>query len=371
MQHNLILPDLGQTTSEAKIVQWLKKPGDRVSRGEPIVAVETDKVDMEVEAYESGYIRELLVPEGSITSALAPVAILTDTPEESYHPVGQEQAKAAAAEAVRQAAAPVANKPGVVNAVPAARALAKELGMDLALVEGTGPKGLITRADVQRFVEARPPAGATDRHRALAAMAATTTASKREIPHFYATRDLEVTSAARWREQWNEAQNGAHASFNDVFVWCATRALGDVPRLNMAYRDETFEQRTAADVLLVVAREPAVLLVPVADPRALNWKEFLRRMHDSAVQAKSPKTAPLLAISNLGMYGVKEFSAIIPPGCSSVLAIGAVREAPVAHNGTITIGRIATVTLSADHRVIDGIAAARFLERMQFHLNSL
>ena len=356
MQHNIILPDLGQTTSEAKIVQWLKKPGDHVSRGEPIVAVGTDKVDMEVEAFESGYVRELLVSEGSTAKALEPVAILTDTPDENYNPAGEET--------------PV-NGSRVVNAVPAARALAKELGVDLARVPSTGPKGLITRADVQRFAESRASADAPDPNRALAAMASTTAASKRDIPHFYVTRDLEVTEAARWRKQWNQTQGSAHASFNDIFVWCAASALADVPRLNLVYRDGAFEQHAQADLLLVVAREPALLLVPVADPRALDWRQFLHRMHNGAGQMQSPKPAPLLAISNLGMYGVKEFAAIIPPGCSSVLAIGAVREAAGVRDGAITIERIATVTLSADHRVIDGIAAARFLERMQFHLNSL
>lgn len=359
MQHNIILPDLGQTTSEAKIVQWLKKPGDRVSRGEPIVAVETDKVDMEVEAFEGGYLRKLLVEEGSMASALTPVAILTDTPEETYDGLGEQKSKPPGP----------AHPPRVSNAAPAARALAKDLGVDLAQVEGTGPKGLITRADVQRFSEAVAAPNRT--LAAMAAMAATTANSKRDIPHFYATRDLEVASAARWRDRWNETQNGAHASFNDVFVRCAAKALGDVPRLNLAYKDGAFEQRSAADVLLVVAREPALLLLPMADSRALDWKEFIQRMHDTAGQGAPAPAAPLLAISNLGMYGIKEFAAIIPPGCSSVLAIGAVREAPVVRNGAVTVEKIATATLSADHRVIDGVAAARFLERMQFHLNSL
>jgi pyruvate dehydrogenase E2 component (dihydrolipoamide acetyltransferase) len=368
MQHNIILPDLGQTTSEAKIVQWLKKPGDLVSRGEPIVAVATDKVDMEVESFESGYLRKLLVAEGSMVSALASVAILTDTPEEAYDGLGEQKAMPAPAAPVAQSAvAPTTQPRG--NAAPAARALARDLGVDLAQVEGTGPKGLITRADVLRFSEAVAAPNRT--LSAMAAMAATTANSKRDIPHFYATRDLEVASAARWRDRWNETQTGARASFNDVFVWCAAKALGDAPRLNVAYKDGAFEQRSAADVLLVVAREPALLLLPMADSRALDWKEFIHRMHDGAGQGMSAPGAPLLAISNLGMYGVKEFAAIIPPGCSSVLSIGAVRDAPVVRNGAVTVEKIATVTLSADHRVIDGIAAARFLERIQFHLNSL
>jgi pyruvate dehydrogenase E2 component (dihydrolipoamide acetyltransferase) len=371
MQHNIILPDLGQTTSEAKIVQWLKKLGDHISRGEPLLAVETDKVDVEVEAFESGYIRELLVSEGSIVSALAPVAILTDTPDEDYYASDQGKEPSAKVEGASLPAARTAPKPHGSNAAPAARALAKELGVDLNHVMGTGPKGLVTRADVQQFAETGKSVRASELDRAFAAMAATTTLSKREIPHFYMSRDLEVTRAGSWRERWNEAQNGARASFNDVFVWCAARALADVPRLNIAYKNGAFEQHAAADLLLVVAREPALLLVSIADPRGLDWREFLDLIHNHAAQRTSAKILPLLAISNLGMYGVKEFAAIIPPDCSSVLAIGAVREAPVVRNGEIAIERIATATLSADHRVIDGVAAALFLERMQFHLNSL
>jgi pyruvate/2-oxoglutarate dehydrogenase complex dihydrolipoamide acyltransferase (E2) component len=113
------------------------------------------------------------------------------------------------------------------------------------------------------------------------------------------------------------------------------------------------------------------LLIPVADPRALDWKELIFRLREKTPAGSSVAATPLLAISNLGMYGVKEFAAIIPPGCTSVLAVGAVREVPVVRNGAIQIGKVATVTVSADHRVVDGICAARFLERMQFHLNSL
>ncbi len=370
MQHNIILPDLGQTTSEAKIVQWLKKPGEYVARGEPILAVGTDKVDMEVEAFESGYLRELLVEEGTMASALAPLAILTDAPDEVYQPVGGQAPTVPVEEAVLPASPPPAKRQGGAGAAPAARILAKELGVHLAQVEGTGPKGLITRADVQRFADGRSAVDTSAFQRAMAAMAVITTNSKRDVPHFYVIRDLEVGTAARWRNQWNEAHNDVRLSFNDVFVRCAALALADVPRMNLAYRDGAFEQRSAADVLLVVARAPALLLHPVADPRALDWKELVHQLRNGVRQG-NPTAAPLLAISNLGMYGVKEFAAIIPPGCSSVLAIGTVREAPTVRNGAIAIEQIATVTLSADHRVIDGIAAARFLERMQFHLNSL
>ncbi|MFN7992894.1 MAG: dihydrolipoamide acetyltransferase family protein [Bryobacteraceae bacterium] len=372
MQHNIILPDLGQTTSEAKIVQWLKKPGEHISRGEPIVAVETDKVDMEVEAFQSGYLRQVLVAEGAMATALAPVAILTDTLAEDYDPPGAAKADAPFAAAFPGAERQVNVPRGRVNAAPAARILAREMEVDLARIEGTGPGGLITRADVRRAGEATlKSVGMPGLDRARAAMAATVTNSKREIPHFYAVRDLDMEAAGAWRDRWNQSGNGPHVSLNDVFVRCSALALGEVPGLNVAYRDGAFVQRMTADVLLVVAREPALLLVPVTDPRALDWKELIPRLREKTPAGNSLSAAPLFAISNLGMYGIKEFAAIIPPGCTSVLAIGAVREIPVVRKGAIGIGKVATVTLSADHRVVDGICAARFLERVQFHLNSL
>ncbi|MEO8661899.1 MAG: dihydrolipoamide acetyltransferase family protein [Bryobacteraceae bacterium] len=358
MQRTIILPDLGQTTSEAKILEWLKKPGEYVERGEPLLVVETDKVNMDIEAYERGFVRELLVAEGEMATAMSSIAVLTDTADEPFS-VLAEAAKPAAAEPV--ASAPVvAEKPkGQVLAVPGARLRARELKLDLSLVQGTGAGGLVTRADVDRFAakqEAPVP-------RALAAMAATVVASKREIPHFYAVRDVSMSHAAAWRTQWNEATPETHLTFNDIFVRCASMALADVPRLNIAFDNGAYRQHTEGDILMVVARDPALLLVPLSDPSQFSWEEFRNAPREAP--------APLLAVSNLGMYGLREFSAIIPPGCTSALAIGAVREEAVVRQSQIVIEKICTLTLSADHRVVDGVSAARFLERVQFHIDNL
>jgi len=356
MQHNILLPDLAQTTSEAKISRWLKRLGDHVARGEPVMIVETDKVDMEVECFESGYIREYLVAEGSIVKSLEPVAILTETPDESYSAIHAKATEAAT----------VLNGPGSAGAAPAARVLAKNLGVDVADVTGTGPKGLITRTDVARFAEARQN-DSVPKHCPVTTAAATVEASK--IGDFYVSRDMGMASAVRWRDAWNRMHPNAHASFNDIFVWCAARALADVPRLNVAYGDGSVEQQTTADLLVVVIRDHASRLMPVADPRSLDWDHFLQRVHAS--QHPPTEITPRLAISDLGTYGIKEFSAMIPQGCSAVLAIGAVREAAVVREGAIVIERVSTCTLSVDYRVIDGIAAAQFLDRVQVHLNSL
>jgi pyruvate dehydrogenase E2 component (dihydrolipoamide acetyltransferase) len=382
MRHVIILPDLGQTTNEATIRQFLKQPGEAVRRGEPILAVSTDKVEMEVESFANGYLREWLTEEGSLASAMSAVAIVTDGVDEPYVLPGANGDSAAAAVVPKAAAKPSPEKAvsGRISAAPAARALAKERNIDLSQISGTGPDGLITKADVLSAAErsgkpspASPdkPSPASSKNRALAAMAATTIASMRDIPHFYATADVSMAQAAAWRERWNSAHSDLRATYNDIFVLAAARSLRDLPRLNMSYSGGSYQQRSAADVCLVVAREPAMVLAPLPDPTASSWEVFLKDIRKAGQLSAVAKAEPLLAISNLGMFGVRQFAAIIPPGFTSALAIGAVREQPALKDGVLVNELVCSLTISADHRVVDGVAAARFLERIQFHLNSL
>ena|SRR2546426_4026287 len=162
MKHTIILPDLGQTTSEAKVVKWLKKPGEKVSMGEPLVEVETDKATLEVESYVAGYLREKFVEEGEKASAMVPIAVLTDRPDEPYDQALADSSEKPATPQFPKLETPTPKSaPETVTAVPAARSLAKELGIDLNSVVGTGPRGLITKNDVERFVaekaSSKPP----------------------------------------------------------------------------------------------------------------------------------------------------------------------------------------------------------------------
>jgi pyruvate dehydrogenase E2 component (dihydrolipoamide acetyltransferase) len=376
MMHEIILPDLGQTTSEGKVLKWRKQLGDCVSRGEPLLEIETDKVTMDVEAYAPGYLREILVTEGQMATALEPIAILTDDPVEPYERKAQEARAlafaAGSAPPTLHAETPPARKG--TSAAPAARALAKELGVDVALVTGTGPGGLITRKDVERHA-ARPAAAAA---KPASGMAALTSKSKQTIPHFYVTVDVDASAATQWREKWNESHPDLPATVNDIFVRAAAKALRAVPSLNVSYGDGQLKPHSAADILLVVAVESGLTLVPMADPSDLSWDEYLRRIRtglDKAKQSRvmeaSTRSTPLLAISNLGMAGVKQFAAIIPPSCTAALAIGAIREEAVVRQKKIQVSQVCSLTLSADHRVVDGLTAAKFLAKMQEQLNSL
>lgn len=374
MTHTVVMPDLGQTVAEGKIVRWLKKPGDKVSRGEYLLEVETDKVTMEVEAYVSGYLREILAEEGTLASAMAPIAVVTDELEEPYERA-EHKAEPAAADRIQPQApssgSPTPRSQGLA-AAPAAKALARELGIDLNSVPGTGSGGLITRKDVEQFAAGRTVS------EPRAAMATLVTRSLRTIPHFYLTADVDMSAAESWREQWNAAHPELPATLNDIFVRAASQALRDVPGLNVSYHEGRYEPRTAADVLLVVAVDPGLALVPLSDPGCPPWEEFLRNARMVLVKAKQGRIAessagisPPLAISNLGMFRVQQFAAIIPPSCTAILAVGAVRDAAVVSNKQVEVGRVTSLTLSADHRVVDGVTAAKFMEKIQEHLNSL
>lgn len=382
MKHNIIMPDLGQTVDEGKVVRWLKKPGDRISKGDILMEVETDKVTMDVEAYRAGYLRALLVEEGQMASAMSPIAILTDDPDEPLDgsaPGGEREPAATAVprsaprpEAVSRAV-PAAGVAGRIWASPAAKSRAAELGIDLRNLSGTGPEGLVTRRDVESQPSSPQPASWP-----ALPMAEITTRSLQTIPHFYVSRDADVAAPIRWREQWNSSHPNLRASLNDVFVRAASLALKDVPAMNVRYRDGQVEQVHQPDILMVVAAEPGLLLVPIAHPAAQPWDEYLsdmrRRLEDARRKRgreAAASSSPALAISNLGMHGVKEFTAIIPPGSAAVLSVGAVRETIVVKDKQMRLAEVCSFTLGSDHRVIDGVTAAKFLERMQVHLDSL
>ncbi len=383
MNHRVIMPDLGQTAAEGKILRWLKKPGDRVSKGEALFEVETDKVTMEVESYQRGYLRALLVEEGQMASAMSPIAILTDSPEEVYEgsdvpgghtPLPQKSNSEAANLGGSGSGASVPS--GLVlqsrpSATPAARAHARELGLQLDRLAGTGPGGLVTRRDVQAALIKEQSSNA------LSPMAAMTAKSAADIPHFYLTVDVNVSGLLNWRSHWNHTHPDLRASVNDIFVRAAALALKDVPHLNVRYSKGKVERQTRSDVLLVVASDTGLTLVPIRDPAASPWEMYLKDMRIVLEDARhnrvkaSLDAAPALGVSNLGMFGVKQFTAIIPPGCGAVLALGAIREELAVKDKQMRFEDMCSLTLGSDHRVIDGVTAAKFLQRIQAHLNSL
>ncbi len=372
MTHPILMPDLGQTVNEGKVLRWLKKPGETVKKGEPLLEVETDKVTMEVEAYRDGYLREILAGEGQVVSAMTAIAILTDEAGEPYERPVSVSSSGPPAAPPATAAPPASSAAREFLATPAARTLARELGVQLDAVTGTGPGKLVTRRDVERSAQ---PRAASQPRSAMAAIAAK---SKQTIPHFYVTLDVDVSAAELWRENWNAAHPALLATADDVFVRAASRALRDVPALSGDNQYGENALSLPADVLLIVAIERGLRLVPIPDPSGLAWEEYLQMIksllhgaREGRMREPSSPLHPRLAISNLGAFGVTQFTAIIPPTCTAILAIGAIREVAMVKNKQVAVGEICSLTLSADHRVMDGIVAAKFLERTQAHLNSL
>ncbi len=411
MPISVLMPALSPTMTEGKLAKWTKKEGDKVKPGEVIAEIETDKATMEVEAVDSGVIGKILVPagtEGVPVNKL--IAVLLEAGEDAsgidaFINKGAAAPKAAAtaapaaaasvAPAATVASAPAAASSGArVFATPLARRIAKDKGIDIASVKGSGPHGRITRSDVEGAkAGATPapassgarsaPAGSGPNARQLADMlgmayeaqpvsgmrktiAARLSESKQTIPHFYLTVDCRIDGLLAARKQMN-ADGAYKLSVNDFVIKAVAASLMKVPAANMAWSDTEVLQYKNADISVAVAT-PTGLITPII--KAAEGKGLAKissEMKDLAARARDGKLKPseyqggTFSVSNLGMFGVKDFAAIINPPQACILAVGAGVEQPVVENGQIKVGTVMSATLSVDHRVVDGAVGAQFL----------
>lgn len=420
------MPQMGFDMREGRIVRWLKNEGDSVARSESIAEIETDKAIVEVEAFASGVLKQILAQPGQTVPVGEPIAVLADTQEAAAAPVIPAAPQARAPQAAGPATALAAPPTGRVKASPLARRLARERGIDLSTLTGSGPGGRILKADVERATAQQvtatsaPPAPAvpskpTDFTAARVAPAAVTapaapaavqtplgegrpippaapsevlphtrirqaiarrmSESKQTAPHFYVTVAIDMTEAMSMREKLNQAleREGTKISVNDLIVKATADALPHFPELNAAYDDGGTRLFTGVDIAVAVALEGG-LITPVitgCDKRSLREISVLAK--DMVARARSGKLKPeemtggTFTISNLGMFDVESFIAIINPPQSAILAVGATRPEPVVNEGAIQVAQMMRATLSADHRVTDGAQAAKFLG----HLKSL
>jgi pyruvate dehydrogenase E2 component (dihydrolipoamide acetyltransferase) len=399
MISEVVMPQMGADMQEGTILRWLKREGDAVQRGEIIAEIETDKANVEIEAYESGVLRRILLSEGA-TVPVGQIMAVIAAPEDD---VSQYAPAAAAAEAPTPAAKPqrpaaVAGAPpiaeGRIHASPAARRLAEELGVDVSLVRGTGPDGRILRRDIEAakapaaaparpaggpVAEAAPavatpagaPAAAPAMSRMRQAIARRMAQSKREAPHYYLTMDIDMTEAQRLRQQLNEAAEGeAHVSVNDMIVKAVAKALRRHPTFNSWFVDgqvQSFPEGEAINIGVAVALEEGLIAPAVLDCGRKSLADIALASRDLAERARSgvlkaeEYTGATFTVSNLGMYGVETLIAIISPPQTAILGVGVVKKAPVVRDGEIVVGERMKVALSADHRVTDGAQGARFL----------
>jgi pyruvate dehydrogenase E2 component (dihydrolipoamide acetyltransferase) len=409
MAVKVVMPQMGYDMKEGRIVRWLKKEGDAVARGEAIAEIETDKATVEMEAYASGVLRRLLVPEGQMVAVGQAIGIIGERNEQLPEDLSAVAATAAAAAEGRPektATVPSAQpeavvEAGEVKASPLARRLAAEKRIDLTRVRGTGPGGRITERDIMAYEEALKKAPAQPTEKAVAtpaavpaaaaptearprvieltrmrqAIARLTARSKRETPHFYVSAEVDMGTAMDLRMQLNHAlePRGIRISVNDLVVKACALALAKYPNFNASFREDKLEIHGAINIGIAIALEgDEGLIVPaLLDCGGKSLVEMARAAKDLVERANQKKlkeqeyTAATFSVSNMGMFDVDAFTAIIFPPHAAVLAVGAVRERPVVRDGQVVAGRTMMVTLSVDHRVADGAQAARFLSEVK------
>lgn len=385
---SVILPKLGLTMDEGKLVAWLKKEGDRVEAGEVLFEVETDKATMEVEAPVAGYVRKLLVAAGQTVPVTRVIALISETADEPViadeplagSPGLDPPARSAATEAL--APPPVLSLSGVerIVASPAARKRAQELGVDLARVS-PAKGGRISVEDIEaaqvaggsKAAPIAPGASAATVRAPLTrmrrAIAERMTQSFRDVPQYSVSSDVDMTAASA-------ARTAAGVSYADVLIWAVGQTLRDHPRLSMRYDPEGLIPAEGINIGIAVALDDG-LLVPVlrdADTKDLAVISRERASLQAGAHAgKLPVDAlvgAVFTISNLGGQGVDRFTAIVNPPEAAILAVGRVRDLVVARGGAVVVAPVVTLTLSVDHRVADGAHAAAFLADLAGRLES-
>jgi pyruvate dehydrogenase E2 component (dihydrolipoamide acetyltransferase) len=384
----ILMPQAGNTMEEGTIIKWHVKVGDTIKEGALIFDVETDKAAVEIEALDSGRLARITVEEGEIMEVLKPVAYIADSDEDldaylaSQGKAAAEPQQQAAAEekapsspaAKPQATAPAATSDsGRVKASPAARKTAAQRGVDIATVgAGSGPGGRILLADVP----AGPAAGAvadgatrqkmSPMRRAIGKALQT---SKQTIPHFY----IELTvDADAMMDFYRQEKAEYKCSLNDVVLLACAKTIAEFPSFRSRIDGEEMVTLPTANIGIAVGLEGGLVVPVVVAAEKMNLQQVAGETRRIAQAARDGKIEGLgqgvFTISNLGMFGIERFSAIINPPEAAILAVGAVREEVVVSDGAIQPGKRMTLTLSCDHRVIDGLAAAKFLDRLKQYL---
>ena len=423
MPTEILMPALSPTMEEGTLAKWLVKEGDSVSSGDLLAEIETDKATMEFEAVDEGVIGKILVAEGSEGVAVnTAIAVLLEdgesaddisaTPAVVPAPVAEASVEAPKAEAAPSApapSAPVAASGDRIFASPLARRIAADKGVDLASLVGSGPKGRIVKADVEAAKPGAAPAAApaaaaaapsapagpgTDQVLAMYAdrdfeevsldgmrktIAARLTEAKQSIPHFYLRRDIHLDALLKFRSQINKQleARGVKLSVNDFIIKACALALQEVKDANAVWAGDRILRIEPSDVAVAVAIEGGLFTPVIKDSHLKSLSAISTEMKDLATRARDRKLAPheyqggSFAISNLGMFGIENFDAVINPPHGSILAVGAGAKKPVVgEDGQLTTATVMSVTLSVDHRVIDGALGAEFLAAIKSNLEN-
>ena len=410
------MPKLSDTMEEGTVLEWKRRDGEEVHKGDVLAEIESDKASFDIEAEADGVLHVVVgsgqsVPVGQLIGRIggeAPAATVTAQPAPA-HPAAPETTqppattRAESQPAAVQVPAPgpppdqgeraaSGNGAGRVKASPLARRLAEEMGVDLSAVEGTGPEGRIVKEDVIAAAEhgrrpaaapavavarprpAGPPVQVEEPNRMQATIARRMVESKTTVPHFYVTVEARVDDAVRIREQLKElVPNAGQVTMTDLLTRACAIALTRFPEVNASWVDGHFERKRPVNIGLAVPPAQGMgLLVPVVhDVERKDLIQISIESRQVIERARSGKPSPgdldggTFSISNLGMYGVDEFAAIVNPPEAAILAVGAIKEVPVVENGRVSVGKVMRMTLSVDHRVFYGTTAAQFMAEVK------
>ena len=423
MPTNVIMPALELAQETGKVLRWMKAAGDTVKQGEPIVEIETDKVTVEIEAPASGILRDVTAQEGDVVPVGQTIAIIAaagDAPTSTLSPQGRGQGEGARVSAVPAGvkASPLARKvaeehgvdlarvktatgkiekadvlafvesqkaPSPANGAPArlvaaspkARRLAAERGVDLGALRGSGPGGAVLTADIPTAPLTTAPLTLPSPQRGEGGgregvgtvwriMAERMTASWTSAPHFYLVREVNVARLVSWLEKARK-QTGAHITYTDLLVKLVAAALAQHPRVNVSWKDGALERHADINIGLAVALDDGLVVPVLHRADTLGLKDLAAKREDLVARAQAGKLRPadiqggVFTISNLGMYGIDAFSAIVNPPQAAILAVGRITDRVVPVNGQPAVQPTMVLTLSCDHRALDGARGAQFL----------
>ncbi len=402
MATKIAMPKLSDTMEEGIILKWLKKEGESVKQGEIIAEVQTDKADMELEAYDTGVLRKIFVAEGKGAAVGKPIAIIggatedissllvdTGTPSAGHGAPAGAAPSSKSAEKLPPSAATAA--PSVrggdehVKASPLAKVIAAQNKIDLHSISGSGPLGRIVKKDLELSLSksagrrAQPYVAGTSQEIPLSLMRKTIAKrlveSKTTAPHFYLTYEIDMKRAIDLRSSLNTSGD-VKVSFNDIIVRACALALRNHPIVNSSFAGDKIIQHGAINVGVAVAIDDGLITPVIRNTDMRSLFEIATESKELAAKARDKKLKPdefsggTFTVSNLGMLGVEEFAAIINPPEAAILAVGAIVEKPVVENGQIVPGHRLKLTLSCDHRVVDGAVGAQFMQEVKLILEN-
>ncbi len=388
MIQEVIMPKLGQTMEEGTINKWVKKEGEYVKKGEILLEVTTDKATLEVESYAAGILKKIIAKEGEVVPVTQVIAYIGDKDDVVPEVVPKVQ-KVAEKEELREGyTQPVkeaitspetrgtsAWAEGIKAISPRARRLAREKGVDINKVIGTGPEGRIVEEDILNYLKTgegakvtKPPKGVplTPMRKIIASRMSK---SKTEAPHFYITTEMDMSKCMAMREALNK--DGTKVSYNDFFAKAVSLSILENKIINSVWRGDYVEERSEINIGIAVALSDGLIVPVIKDVDKKGLRDIARDSIALVDKARKNKLTPdeyqggSFTISNLGTFDVDNFIAIINPGESAILAIGKIAMRPIVIDGKIEVRPICKVTLSCDHRVLDGAVAAKFLQKVK------